>query len=229
VYVTGKVGGGGTYRSASTTTDADGAYTLRTLPSHPDTPMMLYAVPPARALAGLTRQSMRVPRTDGETLPTVTCPDKVEIRGVLLRPESNLPAAGVGVKAEPVGEVPGWPQPPVGMEGTTDEEGRYVLRLDPGEYRFDLSPAENLPRVSRFVTVRASENTELAPFTLSKGRSITGQVSMRASDNGLRATTGYAYIRFFRVVNVEGKPTSVLLAETVSDSSGNYTATLPAR
>jgi hypothetical protein len=229
VYLTGKVGGGGTFRSASTTTDANGAYTLRTLPSPVDTSMMLYAVPPARALAGLIRQSVRVPRTDGETLPPITCPDKVEVRGVLLRPESNLPAAGVGVKAEPVGEVSGWPRPPVGAEGTTDENGGYVLRLDPGEYRFELSPAENLPRVSRFVTVRAGEDSELAPFTLSKGRSVTGQVTMRAGERGLLATTGYAYIRFFRVVNVEGKPTSVLLAETVSDSSGNYTATLPAR
>lgn len=229
VYLTGKVGGGGTFRSASSTTDANGAYTLRTLPSPVDTSMTLYAVPPARALAGLIRQAVRVPRTDGETLPPITCPDKVEVRGVLLRPESNLPAAGVGVKAEPVGEVAGWPQPSVGAEGTTDENGGYVLRLDPGEYRFELSPAENLPRVSRFVTVRAGENAELAPFTLSKGRSITGQVTMRAGETGLLATTGYAYIRFFRVVNVEGKPTSVLLAETVSDSSGNYTATLPTR
>lgn len=229
VYVTGKVGGGGTFRSATALTGADGRYTLRTLPSHPDTPMTLYAVPPARALAGLTPQTVRVPRADGETLPTVTCPDKVEIRGMLLRPEGNRPAAGVAVKAEPVGDVPGWPQPAAGAEGTTDEEGRYVLHLDPGEYRFDLSPAENLPRVSRFVTVRPGEDSELAPFTLSKGRSVSGQVSMRAEENGLLSTTGYAYIRFFRVVNVEGKPTSVLLAETVSDSSGNYTATLPTR
>lgn len=228
VYVTGKVGGGGTFRSASATTDEDGAYVLRTLPSHPDAPMTLYAVPPARALAGLTREAVQVPR-DAEALPPVVCPSKVEVRGELLRPEGTHPAAGVFVKAEPVGEVPGWPQPSVGAEGATDENGRYVLHLDPGEYRFDFSPAENLPRVSRFVTVYAEEDTALAPFTLSKGRSITGQVSMRDTENGLRATTDYAYIRFFRVVNVEGRPTSVLLAETVSDSAGNYTATLPTR
>jgi hypothetical protein len=31
------------------------------------------------------------------------------------------------------------------------------------------------------------------------------------------------------VVNVEGKPTSVLLTQTVADSTGNYAATLPTR
>lgn len=228
VYMTGKVGGGGTFRSATATTDADGQYTLRSLPSSADTPLQLYAVPLAGALAGLTRQSSVVPRAD-TLLQDVRCPDKVEVRGLLQRPEDATPAAGVRVSAEPVGEVAGWPQPAEGSEVTTDADGQYILRLDPGEYRFDFSPAENLPRVSRFVTVRPSQDAELAPFTLSKGRRISGEVTMRQATDGSLATVPYANIRFFRVVNVEGKPTSVLLAQTTSDSTGTYSATLPTR
>ena len=100
------------------------------------------------------------------------------LQGSLLRPE-GVPAAGARVLAEPVGAVTGWPLPAVGVEAdsATDEAGVYRIRLDPGEYRFDFIPGENLPRVSRFVTVLPAEMMELAPFTLSKGRRITGLVT----------------------------------------------------
>jgi hypothetical protein len=227
VYVTGKVGGGGTFRSASAVTGADGVYTLRTLPSHPDTPLALYVVPPADTLAGLTRQTALVRRGD-TVVQDVRCPNKVEVRGQLLRPEEGAPAAGVKVVATPLREVSGWPLPGEQVVGTTDESGLYMLRLNPGEYRFDFNAAENLPRVSRFVTVRPAEATELAPFPLSKGRGITGQVTMRATD-GAVSTASFASLRFFRVVNVEGKPSAVLLAEATADGAGNYVATLPTR
>jgi hypothetical protein len=230
VYLQGKVGGGGQLRSGTVVTGADGHFALESLPSHPDTPMTLYAVPPTSSSAGLLLQPTAIPR-GGATLSDVVCPDKVIAQGTLLRPE-GVPAAGVRVVAEPVGEVPGWPRPAVGTEAdsATDEDGTYRLRLDPAEYRFDFIPAENLPRVSRFVTVLPATDLELAPFTLSKGRSITGLVT-NSDSQPLSPLPGvpYASIRFFRVVNVEGKPTSVLLAQTVSDSTGTYSATLPTR
>jgi len=230
VYLQGKVGGGGQFRSRSAITNTEGRFELLSLPSHPDTPLTLYAVPPISTTAGITLQPTAIPR-GGITLKDIVCPDKVVASGTLMRPE-GLPAAGVRVAAEPVGEVPGWPRPAVGTEAeaATDEDGRYRLRLDPGEYRFDFIPAENLPRVSRFVTVLPSMDLEVAPFTLSKGRRITGLVKLPEPELA-NPTSGasYAFIRFFRVVNVEGKPTAVLLAQTVADSSGNYAATLPTR
>ncbi|XXF74999.1 carboxypeptidase regulatory-like domain-containing protein [Myxococcaceae bacterium GXIMD 01537] len=228
VYVMGKVGGGGTFRSASVTTGADGLFTLRSLPSPQDAPMSLFVVPPAEALAGLTRQSTLVPR-GGVSLADVRCPDKLEVRGVLLRPEGGLPAAGAQVVAYPVGELAGWPLPSDSVAGITDADGRFSLRLDPGEYRFDFSTVENLPRVSRFVTARPGEMSELVPFTLSKGRSITGQVTMREDAGERSLPVAYANLRFFRVVHVEGKLTSVLLAQATADSTGSYAATLPTR
>lgn len=39
----------------------------------------------------------------------------------------------------------------------------------------------------------------------------------------------FASIRFYRVVNVEGRPASVLLGQSVTDTLGRYTALLPVR
>jgi hypothetical protein len=39
----------------------------------------------------------------------------------------------------------------------------------------------------------------------------------------------YASVRFFRVVHVEGKPSALLLSQTLTDPSGNYSTTVPAR
>lgn len=230
VYVQGKVGGGGQFRSRSGLTSPEGRFELSSLPSHPDTPLTLYAVPPPTSASGITLQAIPVPR-GGTTLKDIVCEDKVLLQGSLLRPE-GVPAAGARVLAEPVGAVTGRPLPAVGVEAdsATDEAGVYRIRLDPGEYRFDFIPGENLPRVSRFVTVLPAEMMELAPFTLSKGRRITGLVRM--ADKELQGPTPgvpYASVRFFRVVNVEGQPTAVLLTQAVADSSGSYGATLPTR
>ncbi|WP_225409524.1 carboxypeptidase-like regulatory domain-containing protein [Stigmatella hybrida] len=230
VYLQGKVQGGGQFHSVTVRTGAEGRFELLSLPSLPDTPLMLYAIPPGNVAAGITRQPTRVP-TEGLSGLEVLCPNKVVVRGVLLRPEGG-PAAGVRVVADPVGAVTGWPWPAQGAEvsSATDEEGAYSLRLDPGEYRFDFMPGENLPRVSRFVPVLPTEDLRLEPFTLSKGRRVTGRVTLGGTQ-GTHGTAGvpYADIQFFRVVNVAGKPTAIRLAQTVADSAGDYTATLPTR
>jgi len=97
-----------------------------------------------------------------------------------------------------------------------------------GEYRFDFSPAENLPRVSRFVTVRPAQDAELAPFTLSKGRRVTGQVGF-SGETLVQPAAPYASIRFFRVVDVEGRRSALLLSQTLTDQNGGYSTTVPTR
>jgi hypothetical protein len=69
---------------------------------------------------------------------------------------------------------------------------------------------------------------ELAPFTLSNGRRIFGLVSFSGERWNLPAAP-YASIRFFRVVNVEGKPSALLLTQTLTDQNGAYSTTVPTR
>jgi Cys-rich repeat protein len=230
VYLQGKVQGGGQFHSPTVRTQADGRFEVQSLPSLPDTPLMLYAIPPGDVAAGITRQPTRVP-AGGLAAQEVVCPNKVVVRGVLLRPGGN-PAAGVRLVADPVGAITGWPWPAQGAEvsAATDAEGAYSLRLDPGEYRIDFIPGGSLPRVSRFVPVLPVEELRLEPFSLSKGRRVTGRVVLGGAGNGqARVGVPYADIQFFRVVNMAGKPTAIRLAQAVADSAGDYTATLPTR
>jgi len=236
VSLQGKVGGGGHFRSQKVLTDANGAFELLTLPSESGSPMTLSVVPPPGSNAGLTQRYVQVPRTSLVQSPDVTCGERMKVRGTLLKPSSSEPAAGVQVVAEPLEDTPGWPRPSFSFEAprTTDEGGHFELAMDPGRYRFDFIPTEDLPRVSRIVTVRPMDGVstsegalELSSFTLSKGRSVTGQVSLNGS-NPLPAAP-YASIRFFRVVDVEGKPSALLLSQTLTDQNGGYSTTVPAR
>jgi hypothetical protein len=235
VYLQGKVGGGGQYRSGKVLTSKQGHFELRTLPGTPDSPMLLYVIPPPGTGAGLTLLAVTVPRT-GTTLRDVTCSARLRVQGSLLMPSGSEPAAGVKVVAEPLAEVTGWPRPAATVEAPrhTDARGHFEIALDPGRYRLDFIPSENLPRVSRILTVRPGEGTTpegtlpLPPFPLSKGRQVTGAVSF-SGKRLIQSTAPYASIRFFRVVNVDGQPSSLLLAQTLTDQDGSYSATLPTR
>ncbi|MFL5352594.1 carboxypeptidase-like regulatory domain-containing protein [Archangium sp.] len=237
VYLVGKVGGSGQYRSQKVLTTADGSFELLTLPSAPDSAMTLSVIPPASSHAGYTQKFVTVPRASVTRTPDVVCLERMKVRGTLQRPSGSVPAAGVKVVAEPIEELPGWPRPAFSFDAPrlTDDQGQFEITLDPGRYRFDFIPTEDLPRVSRIVTVRPQEDgasmdlpLELSAFTLSKGRHVTGEVGF--SGGRLAQTTApYASIRFFRVVDVEGKKTALLLAQTLTDQNGTYSTTMPTR
>ena len=201
----------------------DGTFELSTLPSAADA-LTLSVIPPAGSSAGYTQKLVMVPRVSVTPVQTVVCLERVKVSGSVLQPSASLPAGGVRVVAEPLEELPGLPKPASSFEAArpTDDMGRFELALDPGRYRFDFLPSEDLPRVSRIVTVRPLEasapeaSMELSAFTLSKGRRFTGQVSFNG-ERLARPAAPNVSIRFFRVVNVEGKPTSLLLAQTLAD------------
>lgn len=233
VSLQGEVGGGGTFRGPLATTGTEGRFAADTLPSAPGGTLSLVVVPPPGATSGLTVQSVEVPRT-GAALPDILCPNRRLVVGALLLPDNTTPAPGVRVVAEPVGQVPGWPRSPAGGEalGTTADGGTFQLRLDPAVYRVDFVPTENLPRVSRTVTVLPGEDSaeqELATFPLQKGRTVSGRVTEGDADAGTARVVPYASIRFYRVVTLEGRPTTVLLSQAVSDQEGRYTALMPVR
>ncbi|CAM3496441.1 carboxypeptidase regulatory-like domain-containing protein [Corallococcus sp. ZKHCc1 1396] len=235
VSLQGRVNGGGTFQGVPVLTDKDGRFQLVSLPGPPDGPLTLVIVPPPTSAARLTLQPVTVNAQD-TVLPDVTCPSRMRVEGTVRQPDSSSPASGVRIVVEPVGALSGWPQPPMGFESpyTTDALGGFQLALDPGEYRLDFLPGENLPRVSRFVTVpprtQEAERLELVPFTLSRGRSLSGRITLppdpALAPDGIAAN---ASVRFFRVVTVAGRPASLLLAQTVSDSTGRYSTVLPTR
>nr|WP_211194769.1 carboxypeptidase-like regulatory domain-containing protein [Pyxidicoccus fallax] len=227
VALRGRVGGGGTFHGPLATTSPEGRFAVDTLPSAPGDTLSLVVVPPLGATAGLTVQPVEVPRT-GAVLPDVVCPDRRIVEGTILLPSGTHPAPGVRVAVEPIAEIPGWPRPPGGGEalGATDDEGLWRLRLDPAVYRVDFLPAENLPRVTRVITVLPGEDAtvqRLATFNLQRGRTLSGRVT-----DGSEALP-YASIRFYRAVTLEGRPMSVLLSQTVSDHLGRYKALIPVR
>ncbi|WP_404362124.1 carboxypeptidase regulatory-like domain-containing protein [Corallococcus coralloides] len=235
VSLQGRVAGGGTFKGVPVLTDAQGRYQLTSLPGAAESPLTLVIVPPPGSRSRLTPQQVAVAAVD-TVLPDVACPARMTVAGSVRNPEGTGPASGVRVVVEPVGALEGYPQPPLGFESplTTNSEGSFSLALDPGEYRLDFLPGENLPRVSRFVTVPAgtseSEVMTLAAFTLSRGRSLSGRITLppdpALAPDGIAAN---ASVRFFRVVTVGGRPESILLAQTVSDSTGRYSTVLPTR
>lgn len=238
VRVEGAVDGGGVFRSSTVTTDLQGRFSLPSLPSPAGQDFKLIIAPVARPLvgdrrAGITQVPVRVFPGGAEV--NVICSARGLVSGTVLRPPPAGGAApGVRILAQPVGPVAGLSAPSEGPQTVTDEAGRFELLLDPAEYRLDFVPGEDLPRVSRYVTVAPQPGTagiapqDLGAFSLSQGRSISGPV-LSADPAAASPYLPYASIRFFRVVSVNGRLTSQLLAQTVSDANGQYAVTLPTR
>ena len=225
VYLEGLVSGGGTLTTEKVLAGADGVFQVKTLASRPDALLRLTVLPPPDASAALHRRSVSIQPGNAD-LGDITCPDRIAVRGLLRAADGASPVVGARIVAEPLAPVDALPLPNPGAEARTAEDGSYVLMLDPGAWRLDVFPADpQLPRASRFLTLHDQEVRflELPPLGLSNGRRVSG--TLRAEGQA----TPHAAVRFFRVVTVEGRPSSVVLAETVADSAGNYEVVLPTR
>jgi len=235
VYVDGPVGGGGTFRSQSVQTDDAGTFSLTTLASASGSTSNFWAIPPAQSGSGILRSSLAI--RGPMALGNIACPNKVIAQGnVYTNDESSAP--GVRVMAAPIQPLPGHPLPGAGDQTTTDETGAFSLKLDPAIYRLDFIPRGQLPRTSRFAAVPADpasaggyRTVQIADVFLSKARRITGVVSAVASQEiGTPSIAPLTRLRFFRVTTaVDGRLSSTLLAETVTDSTGRYSVYLPSR
>ena len=237
VRLQGRVKGGGVFRSGSVVTDEQGRFELQTLPSAPGSDFTLIVAPPTRPTRGslkaaITQGPVHVQPSGNEPL-TLICRERGLTSGTVLAPNGS-PAAGVRVVAQPLGPVQGLPGPSESSETRTDENGAFSLLLDAAEYRLDFMPSGELPRSSRYFTVAPVPNApvmfpqDLGTFTLSRGRHVSGPVRLASADASA-PNLAYASVRFFRVVSVNGKPTSQLLAQSASDANGEYEVTLPTR
>jgi hypothetical protein len=234
IFIDGRAVGGGTFRTAAVTTDALGTFSLATLLPMSGTQLTLWAFPDVKSSAGMLKRPVSLPASGGN-LGDLRAPDKVQVSGSLTRPDGSV-GSGAFVEGEAVAALGDRPLPQGITRSGSDAEGRFTLRLDPAIYRLDFTPTDLLPRVSRFVTIPANvdasgnlQPVELPEFTLSRGRRVTGTISSIPRWLGTPEPTPapYASLKFFRVVMFEGKPSSLLLAETVADAAGNYSVTLP--
>lgn len=238
VVLEGRVTGGGTFRSRLATTDADGAFLLELLPA--DDSYTLTVVPRPGARSGVTRQQVKVKNAPGSKPsldpPTVTCVERVPVRGQVLLP-TGAPAAMLQVRAVET-STGSRPLPLEDVDVLTDLEGRYELRLDPGSWRVEFMPTTgDLPQTSRLITVAPPVGAEggsvaeqtFAPITLPRGRRLTGTVTTSTVGGRPSTPLANAQVRFFRVTRIEGKPAAVLLGSTVTNSAGAYMVILPSR
>lgn len=255
VSLEGKVTGDGTFKSRRVVTDANGVFAVDLLASAPEVPFTLTAIPPQGSPAGAVTHQVRVGQYMGKPSLIVgdqpremfTCPDRLLVSGKVIRPEGGG-AFGVQVEATPIEAIDGRPLPSESSRASTDREGNFELLLDTAKYRLDYIPSEKLPRKSRVVRVEqtvsadAGELLQIAnvgTFSLSEGRTVTGVVTVRP--NSLDPTDGgvvyvapgtavqNALVRFYRVTQVEGVDSALLIGEAYTDPRGNYSVVLPDR
>jgi hypothetical protein len=234
VFIDGRAEGGGTFRTTAVSTDPAGNFSLASLRPMSGTQLTLWALPNPKSAAGILKRQVTLPASGGD-LGDLRAPDKVLVSGKLARPDGSV-GSGVLVDAEAVAALGDRPLPQGTTRGASDVDGRFELRLDPAVYRLDFLPSDLLPRVSRFVTVPANADAsgklqpvELPEFTLSRGRRVTGMISSipRWLATPEPVPAPFASVKFFRLVTFDGKPSSLLLAETVADAAGNYSVMLP--
>ncbi len=173
---------------------------------------------------------------------TIKCPDKITVIGTVVRPpnekRTSNAAIGITVVAQAVDKLKelGDQPMPIGQTTTlTDDLGRFSLELDPAVYQIDFLAGEDLPRTSRVVTVRldsemtGSKTVDLKETELRKGRKVAGTVRVPNATTGELELVPSAIVRYYRVSAVGGTNVSLLLAESLTDTNGNYSVMLPAK
>jgi hypothetical protein len=243
VYLEGPVAGGGTFKSQTATTDLlTGEFAVEALPSLYEGAYTVTVLPLSRSQAGVlttTAKAVAKAGTDPVLEPArFTCPDKVGVVGDLFRADGMTAAAMVLLTATPVKAIDGRPLPTQASEVVTDDSGHFNFSLDPAVYRFDFQPGEDLPRMSRYITIHATAAStdasaggqptlDLGSFTLSKGRKVTGNIFWTSDSHVTPANAVNARVRFFRLTTIDGKPGATLLGEALTDSYGVYGVVLP--
>lgn len=238
VVLSGTVGGDGAFRTKIAETTASGEFKLAALPSKGDLSFELTIAPPNTSRAAYTRTAVTVKVVNGvgELQPSrFELHDRLLTHGSVSQPGTGRAAAAVTVVATMQAETGSTlPLAVEQAETVTDADGHFTLSLDPGKWRFEYFPSDFQPMASRLVTVkpivdnlgRELPDLTLPEVQLSFGRTVSGLVT---GTMGTRndSPVPWSRLRFFRVINVEGRPTSVLLGTTAADERGRYSVVLP--
>lgn len=225
VYVDGTVNGDGTYKSVKVVTDEGGKFALTTLPSKTNgSGFNLWIIPDAKSRSGILKVPLTV--TTAADVGVFTCPAKPIVSGTVFR-YTGVGASAVRIVAEPLSAIDGEPLPAASSTVTTDDAGNFQIALSPAWYRMDFIPSDpSDPRTSRIVPVHSAKlepQASVGMTTLSRARKVSGSITSQGSTK-----LPYAGIRIFRTVMIEGKKSSVLLAEGLADSNGTFEVVLPA-
>ncbi|HVP59798.1 MAG TPA: hypothetical protein VMT11_04545 [Myxococcaceae bacterium] len=221
VFLQGTVVGGGSGNVGPSFSDADGGFSLRTLPQQAAGTLQLWIIPPPGAISGLLTTPVDVP-PGAPVSGTWTCPVRPVLRGALLLPDAG-PVVGAVLRADPVFPADDvTPLPPAGVSGLTGQAGTFALRLDPAVYQLEVVPLGRLPALHRLIRVTSSGG-ELDPVTLPTGRTLTARVVRDAG-----TLVPQALVRVYRRETLEdGTTRALLLGEDVSDESGVVRILLP--
>jgi hypothetical protein len=181
-------------------TGADGNATIPLIPGSTGQTRdyVVTVVPPASSeLGALCLASYAIGSAVTDALrvgASILLPRRVELRGRLIR-SNGLPATMVQVRATREGNLfkpecgGDLASPPA--EAVTDDDGRYRLPLDPGDYRLEYLPARGAPlpmmvedRVS--VNERSDREVALPDPVLVEGR-VVGPAGEGMADSEVRA------------------------------------------
>jgi hypothetical protein len=219
-----RTGGGALFRSAVVVTDGQGKYQLDLLTGN-ETAITVF--PPDDSVFASTSKSVSIVAGNaGPSIETLTLSKKIQVQGQLLLPDGS-PATAVDVRAmEEVSAAPGAGTSfgaPVALVSTkTDEQGRFVLLLEPRTWRIQCAATKTAASTTALVTLQAGTAVQPLSLTLPEGARVVGTVVGEK-----QRPVKHATIRFFRRGFQGDQAPSILVGETVADENGEYAVILP--
>jgi protocatechuate 3,4-dioxygenase beta subunit len=158
------------------------------------------------------------------TLGAIQLTKRYEIRGFVLDSEQN-PVGGSLIEAQGILATDGGTTvPPTSTTTTTNEDGSYVLFVDPGSYHFHISPPQSagVPHFSVLNKLidRAESGIVLkAP----EARLLLGQVLLPAkAGSSSSPASGFAVNTYRSVKKTPTQMSTVLRANALTDADGIY-------
>ncbi len=215
---------GAMFRSSVAVTDAQGKYQLNLLTGK-DTAITV--LPPDDSLFASASTTVRV--LDGNSGPSIealTLSKKIRIEGELLLP-SGAPASAVDVRATEEVRTLAGSRPnsgvPLSLVSTkTDEQGRFVLLLEPRTWRIQCAATSTAASSNAIVTLQPGVALQPLKLSLSEGARVVGTVVGET-----QRPVKHATIRFFRRGLQGDQMASILVGEAVADENGEYAVILP--
>jgi carboxypeptidase family protein len=202
--------------SRQTVTDSDGAFKLSLRAGA----YVVEAAPdPDPSLPGVSGE-VAVGVALGSSPIILTCLDKAQAVGLVLRPDGQHAGAGYQITATrlPDRVITGR----LASTTPTDANGAFAIVGDIGRYRLEILPPTQteLPRKIVTVDLSAGQGGFLPPLRLSRASKVVGTVTRPGAVPVFKAT-----VDFF-ALDASGHR-SVLIGSVVSDQAGVYTAVLP--